>query len=494
MGHLTQIPEPGSYVQVHRGDVVQFSLRLPESRAGEAWVRTNLGRGRTRKQEVVRHIEQGTPILARDWHDLPMQRVSDKEFALALPALEVGCFEAKTFLLPAPEAEPLWPDGGNVFIKTQPAATCGANLTYKVFVRQFGPSKCRASSSDELDQAVGMLEDAGYAVIPRSGTFHDVIQQLDFIIGRLGFRILQLLPIHPTPTTYARMGRFGSPFAVLDFMDVDPSLAEFNRTTTPMDQFREFLDAVHERAARVLIDIPVNHTGWASMLQEHHPEWFRRSDDRSFKSPGAWGVTWEDLSELDYEHVGLWRYMADVFLFWCRQGVDGFRCDAGYMIPHPVWEYIVAKGRLEYPDTIFLLEGLGGKLQVVEHLLAHSGLDWAYSELFQNYDRGQISWYLPSCLRTSATKGTLVHFAETHDNSRLADRSRGHARLRTDLSALCSDRGAFGVTNGVEWYATEKVDVHDASSLNWGHCENQVDELARINRLLVTHQIGRAHV
>lgn len=487
MAHLTQTPAPGTYVQVHRGDIVHFSLRLSEAGSGDAWLRTNLGRGKTRRREVVRHIDEGTPILARDWHDLPMRRVSETEFALALPALEVGCFEAKAFLLSCSDAEPVWPAGENVCIKTQSASTCGANLIYKVFVRQFGSSKCRVNSADDLDQAVGMLEDAGYAVIPRSGTFHDVINQLDVIMDRLGFRILQLLPIHPIPTTYARMGRFGSPFAVLDFMGVDPALAEFNRKRTPMDQFREFLDAVHARAGRVLIDIPVNHTGWASLLQEHHPEWFRRGEDRTFKSPGAWGVTWEDLSELDYAHVGLWRYMADVFLFWCRHGVDGFRCDAGYMIPHSVWEYIVAKVRLEYPDTIFLLEGLGGKLAVVEHLLAHSGLDWAYSELFQNYDRGQIGWYLPDCLRASISKGTLVHFAETHDNNRLAARSHLHARLRTDLSAMCSDRGAFGVTNGVEWYATEKVDVHGASSLNWGHSENQVAALARVNDLLMTH-------
>ena len=35
-------------------------------------------------------------------------------------------------------------------------------------------------------------------------------------------------------------------------------------------------------------------------------------------------------------------------------------------MPEPVWRYIVAKVRCEYPDTIFFLEGLGGPLQTVE--------------------------------------------------------------------------------------------------------------------------------
>ena len=32
-----------------------------------------------------------------------------------------------------------------------------------------------------------------------------------FIVNQLGCRIIHLLPVHPTPTTYARFGRFGSP-------------------------------------------------------------------------------------------------------------------------------------------------------------------------------------------------------------------------------------------------------------------------------------------
>ena len=68
---------------------------------------------------------------------------------------------------------------------------------------------------------------------------------------------------------------------------------------------------------------------------------------------GAWGVVWGDLVELDYANEDLWQYMADVFLTWCSRGVDGFRLDAGYMIPEHVWQYIIAKVRQQYPTRCF---------------------------------------------------------------------------------------------------------------------------------------------
>jgi hypothetical protein len=33
------------------------------------------------------------------------------------------------------------------------------------------------------------------------------------------------------------MGRFGSPYAALNFTEVDPALAEFDPSATPLEQF-----------------------------------------------------------------------------------------------------------------------------------------------------------------------------------------------------------------------------------------------------------------
>jgi len=253
-----------------------------------------------------------------------------------------------------------------------------------------------------------------------------------------------------------------------------------------MQQFEELIDAIHLKSAKLFLDIPINHTGWASWLQIHFPEWFKKNYDGTFRSPGAWGVVWEDLSELDYEHKKLWEYMAEVFLFWCNRGVDGFRCDAGYMIPEPVWEYVTAKVREQFPNTIFMLEGLGGKISVTESLIGKADLNWAYSELFQNYDRSQIENYLPNCFERSEEKGLQIHFAETHDNSRLAGISKSYAKLRIAIAALFSQNGGWGITAGVEWMATEKIDVHELNSLNWGAEDNQIDFIKKLNEILTT--------
>jgi predicted glycogen debranching enzyme len=359
-------------------------------------------------------------------------------------------------------------------------------------VRQFGPNKAGAESANGPDQEfITHLDHIGYTVIPPSGTFRDLIGELDFILGELGCRILMLLPIHPTPTTYGRMGRFGSPYAALSFTTVDPALAEFDHHATPLEQFVELVDAVHQRNARIFIDIAINHTGWAANLHESHPEWLVRGPEGKIQVPGAWGVNWEDLTKLDYSRKDLWQYMADVFLTWCSRGVDGFRCDAGYMIPAAAWRYIVAKVRHQYPDTVFLLEGLGGKISVTRDLLNTANLNWAYSELFQNYDRTQIEKYLSESIDIAASDGITVHFAETHDNLRLAARSQVYARMRTALCALLSDQGAYGFANGVEWYAAEKINVHNSPSLNWGAPVNQVDRIRRLNHLLKSLPVFR---
>ena len=450
---------------------------------GAAFVRTNIGRAPVMRDEIVAHNDEAKPFLAADWHDLPMEQVAPGRFSVRIPLVEPGVFTAKAFFLPEESETPVWPDGGNTTLKVAPAFTVCGNSIYTAFVRQFHDEEPAASDP----AAIAALDRAGYTVIPPSGTFRALARRLDHIVGTLGFRIVQLLPVHPVPTTYARMGRFGSPFASLDFFSVDPALAEFDERTTPLQQFEELADAIHARGARLFIDLPANHTGWASTFQVHHPEWFERKADGSFRSPGAWGVTWADLVELDYDHPALRSAMAEVFLYWCAHGVDGFRCDAGYMIPAETWTYIMARVRQVFPETIFMLEGLGGKLETTDSLLTGSDLDWAYSELFQTENRDAFENYLPSAIDRSESIGPLVHFAETHDNSRLAARGRTYAAMRTALAALLSDQGAFGITAGVEWFCEEKIDVHGAPSLRWGAKENQVDWISRVNGLLESH-------
>ena len=450
---MIQNPPPDAYLLRWHTDRLAVSLKLDAPQKGRAVLRTNLSRAAVDRGEIIAETEDGITPLERAWTDIPLEEIRPGEFATEVELGETGVFSGKTCFFPDGGGEPIWPQGGNFTVKVGSSLARSRNAIYTVFPRQFG-------------------------------SFREVVRKLPFIMGEMGFNIIQTLPPFPVPVTYAVMGEYGCPFAATDFFSVDPAMAEFDERATPLDQFRELIGAVHALRGRIFIDLPANHTGWASTLQTHHPEWFNRAADGRFISPGAWGVTWADLVELDYSNARLCEYMAEVFLFWCRNGVDGFRCDAGYMIPAATWRYIAAKVRDEYPDTVFMLEGLGGELKLTDTLLSEAGLDWAYSEIFQTYDRGQFEWYLPGAIERSEKFGTLVHFAETHDNDRLAKGGEAYARLRVQLAALLSWQGAWGIANGVEWYCREKIDVHGRNSLGWGAPVNMVGLISKLNFIL----------
>ena len=483
-------PAPGSRLQRFIGDRIRFTLAdsagRPPAKGWQARLRTNLGRAALLQQEVLEAHTRVLPLAGASWRDLAMQQ-DDHGWSLELPLVEVGYFKAKAYLLD-PKGWQHWPEGADFGISVHPDCYRTANTIYCAFPRMFGATKSAKSTRDEkLINAVKPLDEAGYAVIPPSGKLRDVTAESAHILHTLGCRILHLLPIHPTPTTYARFGRYGSPYAAEDLTAIDPALVVFDKRTTGVEQFQELTYAIHSGGAQVFLDIVINHTGWGSILQENHPEWFLRNPDGSFASPGAWGVTWEDLVELKHQHVALWDNLSEMFLTWCRRGVDGFRCDAGYKVPVAAWQYIVARVRQEYPETIFLLEGLGGAWEATEALLTDGGMQWAYSELFQNFSGPQVSHYLDHSFLQSERVGLLVHYSETHDNERLAARGRAWSLLRNRLCALASNSGGFGFTCGVEWLAAEKIVVHGSSGMAWNSPENLVPELAKLNHLLAEH-------
>lgn len=481
-------PGPGERLVRFVGDQLSFRFgtdgSLPEG--WQARLRTNLGRGETLRREII-HEHTGQVKLANaSWRDVPMTP-QDGAWSISFSLTEVGFFKAKAYAID-PQGRHHWPHGPDFGVSVHPDAYRTANTIYCAFPRMFGSSRTAVTTIDEKHETIlKSLDKQDYTVIPPSGKLRDLIECLPHVIDTLGCRILHLLPVSPTPTTYARFGRFGSPYAVQDLLAIDPALVVFDKRTTGVDQFRELTYATHARGAKVFLDVVINHTGWGSTLQENHPEWFVRDEKGSFVSPGAWGTVWEDLVEMDHSNPALWEHVADVFLEWCRRGVDGFRCDAGYKIPVPAWRYITARVQQEFPDTIFLLEGLGGSWEATENLLTEGAMQWAYSELFQNHSRQEVTGYLEYALKQSRRVGLYANYSETHDNDRLAKLGRGWSLLRNRLCALTSVSGTFGFTCGVEWLAPEKLNVHSSRGLAWGNEENIVPELARLNRLLTDH-------
>ncbi len=485
-------PAPGERGLRFVGDTIQFSLTadgagrpLPEG--FQARLRTNLGRAPVLRREIIQSYAGHLPLAGASWRDVPLQQDQDGVWRLSFALTEVGFVRAKAYALGA-DGRQHWPPGPDVGICVHPSAYRTANIIYCAFPRMFGDSRFAARTEPSpVSRETATLDEKNFTVIPPSGKLRDVTRQLPHIMGALGCRILHLLPVNPTPTTRARFGRFGSPYAAQDLTAIDPALVEFDKRTTGVDQFCELAYAVHLGGGRVFLDIVINHTGWGSCLQEEHPDWFLRDGTGTFVSPGAWGIVWEDLVELNHKNPASWDTLAEMFLVWCRRGVDGFRCDAGYMVPMHAWRYITARVRQEFPETVFLLEGLGGSWEATEHLLTDGGMQWAYSELFQNYSGGEVAWYLEYALKQCRRVGLYVHYSETHDNNRLAERGREWSLLRNRLCALTSVSGGYGFTCGVEWLAAEKINVHSCRGLSWGAEQNIIPELTALNRLLAEH-------
>ncbi len=472
------------------GDQLRFTLQDRTGGAGapgwRAFLRTNLGRAELLRNEVVQAHFQKAPLAGASWRDVPMV-AGASGWELVLPLSEVGFFSAKAYLLD-PDGFQHWPWGPDFGVSVNPNDTRTANLIYCAFPRLFGDTRERQTANDKaLEPAMQQLDEQDFTVIPPSGKLRDLTRQLPHIFGKLGCRILHLLPVNPTPTVFARFGRYGSPYAVQDLTAIDPALVEFDCRTTGLDQFQELVRGVHRHEGKLFLDLVINHTGWGAPLWENHPEWYRRLPNGEFESPGAWGNIWRDLVELDQRFPALWAELAEVFLTWCRRGVDGFRCDAGYKIPVVVWQHIIARVRQEYPETIFLLEGLGGAWEATDTLLHEGGMQWAYSELFQNYSGAEVSKYLDYALGQCRRTGLYVHYSETHDNARLAAKGQAWSLLRNRLCALASVSGGYGFTCGVEWLAAEKINVHGCTGLAWEAAENLVPQLSRLNLLLAEH-------
>jgi predicted glycogen debranching enzyme len=490
MDTILMSPQPADRLVRFVGDSIRFSITSgPQASPQTGWqarLRTTLGRARIVREEIIRAHVAKVPAFGARWHDVPLAW-DGTAWSRDIILCEAGYASAKAYLID-PQGFQHWPHGPDAGISVHPDWTRTRNTLYCAFTRLFGSTRGATQLRPEPEETtLRALEKKGYATLPASGTFRDLTRQLPHIVQRLGCRILHLLPVHPTPTTYARFGRMGSPYAALDLTAVDPSLVEFDHRTTGIQQFEELTRATHRLGARVFLDIVINHTGWGSRLFEEHPEFFRRETDGRFASPGAWGVTWEDLVELEPHDVALWDLLAEALLTWCRRGVDGFRCDAGYKVPTHVWQYINARIHAEFPEVVLLLEGLGGPWEATENLLTEGGMQWAYSELFQNYSGEQVQWYLDHAHRQSQRFGTYVHYSETHDNDRLAARGRDWSLLRNRLSALTSVHGGFGFTCGVEWLATEKILVHQRTGLAWDSPSHIVQELADLNHLLAHH-------
>jgi len=233
---------------------------------------------------------------------------------------------------------------------------------------------------------------------------------------------------HATMTGYSRFGitpdnplvvkgRAGSPYAVKDYYDVDPDLAE--NVPERMAEWDALIARTHEAGLRVLMDFVPNHVA-RDYRSDSKPEGvvdLGAGDDtsrafdpnnnfyylpgRSFRVPEGYDPLpldsarqypsyrerpakatgnnvfkpqpsvddWFETVKLNYgidylhdktEHFDpvpdTWHKMLDILLFWAGKGVDGFRCDMAEMVPVAFWEWALPQVKAKYPGIIFIAE------------------------------------------------------------------------------------------------------------------------------------------
>lgn len=274
-------------------------------------------------------------------------------------------------------------------------------------------------------------------------------------------------------------GRAGSPYAIKDYYDIDPDLAV--NVKQRMKEFNALLERTHQAGLKLVIDFVPNHVA-RQYNSDAHPKGVKdlgEDDDttkafdpnnnfyylegqtlhtnfdteRRAKQPyseypakatgndcfNAWPSRndWYETVKLNYgidimngrqPHFSptpsTWLKMTDILLFWCKKGVDAFRCDMAEMVPAEFWEYAISKVRSKYPHVQFIAEVYNPN--EYRHYIA-SGFDYLYDKVGL-YDtlraivtEGRSASCITGCWQAvDDIRQHMLNFLENHDEQRIA--------------------------------------------------------------------------
>ncbi len=180
------------------------------------------------------------------------------------------------------------------------------------------------------------------------GDLRGIIDRMDYLNDgdpgsglSLGVEGIWLTPIFASPSYHK--------YDVTDYDSIDPAFGT-------MDELRELIALCHERGVKLILDLPINHTGsqndWFTRFAAAHAagdtaspfyDWYtwRRADE-----PAA-GRVWEpipgsedyyecnfspDMPELDFDNDAVRTELLALARRYLDMGVDGFRFDAAKYI------------------------------------------------------------------------------------------------------------------------------------------------------------------
>ncbi|VBB48660.1 Alpha amylase catalytic region [uncultured Paludibacter sp.] len=270
-------------------------------------------------------------------------------------------------------------------------------------------------------------------------------------------------------------GNAGSPYAVKDYYDVSPDLAE--NIPNRMDEFEALIKRTHQVGLKAIIDFIPNHVArqyksdkkpagindlgekdnvnlafspqnnfYYIPNQIFNPS-FYIEDYKEFpaKATGNDQFTccptqfdWYETIKLNYgvdyvsgreKHFNptpdTWYKMLDILTFWANKNVDGFRVDMAEMVPVEFWGWIIPKIKTINPDIIFIAEVYNPA--EYHNYISNGKFDYLYDKVGM-YDklRGIVSKNEPARDITrlwqnlNGIENNMLHFLENHDEQRIA--------------------------------------------------------------------------
>lgn len=179
-----------------------------------------------------------------------------------------------------------------------------------------------------------------------SGDLSGLIKRLPYL-KLLGVNTLWLMPVYqsPTPHGYAPTDLFG-----------------INRDYGSLDDYRHVIEVAHQNHLRVIFDFVANHlsdqhrfvSAAADNVRSPLRHWFY------WRADGQWGYhnDWDTLVNLNYHTAMVRHYILKSAEFWASQGVDGFRCDVAWAVPHDFWKDFRRTVKAINPDILLIDEVL----------------------------------------------------------------------------------------------------------------------------------------
>ena len=286
-----------------------------------------------------------------------------------------------------------------------------------------------------------------YQALPRlwgKGHFSDWTGKAFSYLKTLGVDYLWLtgVPRHESGTPFTK-GCPGSPYAIIDWYDVNPYLAD--NENKRMHEFELLIKRAHLAGIKIMIDYIPNHVGrsYAGDLPcfDHcDGDW---TDTRK--------VNWNDPSTVDK--------MVDILCFWANKGIDGFRCDMVELVSAEALGEVVRRTRSAFPGLVFVAETY--IKENYRRYLSTSSIDILYDKSGSYDILRAIS--NENCSATALTsnwqwqaeiQGAMLNFLENHDEQRLASRfwNNGRRYPWAELAfSVLFNKASFMLYFGQEW-------------------------------------------